>query len=444
MSLILLGIAAFLIVVSPQMLIAINLLLVVLRPQEFLLPAGTEGIVMLMLGAAAIAWIIGKRKDLSYPQLTILTGFFLALPLSSIFSGNGGEASTALTEFFPAWLLFMVISSSIETLEQLRRFVYMLVFLAFLIALHSIEQYFSGTAWAGAEILIENGVRRVRYLGIFHDPNDLGILFVSSLPLAYYGARQFRHSIISFLFIGAALVILYALYLTKSRGGMLSLGVVLMLALWRHFDFVRAAVVTAVLGVIGAGLQLREESIGGGDQSSLDRIDGWALGMELFQSNPLFGVGYNHYMDYYYLTAHNSFVLALAETGLVGYIFWVAFFIVLMTLLLKASLKSEGLRLMENESWDSLEPTQKICWIFFLSLAGYLFGSFFLSQTYTIFLFLLAAFATAAWMIAYREYNPSGNDFSAAWSIVPTSMLAAGGSIVVLWLLIRILIKISY
>ncbi len=444
MSFIVLGLAAFLIVMSPQMLIAINLLLVVLRPQEFLLPAGTGGIVMLMLSAAAVAWIIGKKKDLSYPQLTLLTGFFLALPLSSIFSGNGGEASTALSEFFPAWLLFLVISSSIETLEQLRRFVYLLVFLTFLIAVHSIEQYYSDTAWAGAEILIENGVRRVRYLGIFHDPNDLGILFVCSLPLAYYGAREFRQSVVSFLFLAAALVIVYALYLTKSRGGMLSLGFVLMLALWRHFDFLKAAIVTGVLAVVGAGLQLRKESIGGGDQSSLDRIDGWGLGMELFQSNPLFGIGYNHYMDYYYLTAHNSLVLALSETGLVGYIFWVSFFIVLMSLLLKVSLKPEGLKLKESEPWDSLEPAQQINWIFFLSLAGYLFGSFFLSQTYTIFLFLLSAFATAAWLIAYRQYNPGEDDASAAWSIVPISMAAAAGSIVVLWLLIHILIKISY
>jgi O-antigen ligase len=287
-------------------------------------------------------------------------------------------------------------------------------------------------------------VQRVRYLGIFHDPNDLGILFVASLPLAWYGASEFRGSAIRYLFVAAAALIVYALYLTKSRGGMLSLGFILLLALWRHFDYVKAAVVTATLAVLGAGLQLRKESLGGGDQSSLDRIDGWALGMDLFQSNPLFGVGYDHFMDYYFLTAHNSFVLVLAETGIVGYLLWVSFFVVLMTLLLRVSLKPEGLKLAEAEPWDSLDPWQRISWIFFLALAGYLFGSFFLSQTYTIFLFLLAAFATSAWMIGYRHYHPEEADLSSAWSVVPVSMVAAVGSIAVLWMVIRVLIKISY
>ena len=440
----LVGIALFLIVVAPQVLIAINLLLVVVRPQEFMLPPGSGGVVMLMLGAAAVAWIIGKRKDLSYPQLTLLTGFFIVLPLSEIFSGNGGDASTALTEFFPAWLLFVVISSSVETLEQIRRYMYLLVVFATLVAIHSIQQYFHDTAWAGADILIENGVRRVRYLGIFHDPNDLAIFFISALPMAWYGARRFRESPLQYLFHAASVVIVYALYLTKSRGGMLSLGVILLLMLWRHFDFVKAAVVTGILAVIGAGLQLRKESIGGGDQSSLDRIDGWALGMELFQSHPLFGVGYNHFMDYYFLTAHNSFVLVLSETGIVGYVLWVSFFIALMALLLRTSLNGDGLKIMEAEPWDELNEWQQICWIFFLSLAGYLFGSFFLSQTYTIYLFLLAAFATAAWALAYRHDHPEMEDLSAAWSIVPMSMAAAAASIVVLWLLIRLLVVISY
>ena len=441
---ILLGIAVFLIVIAPQVLIAINLLLVVIRPQEFLLPPGTNGIVQLMLGSAAIAWIIGKRRDLSYPQLTLLTAFFLALPLSEIFSGNGGEASIALSEFFPAWLLFVVISSSVEKMEQIRGYMYLLVVFAVLVAIHSIEQYFHDTAWAGADILIENGVRRVRYLGIFHDPNDLGVFFISVLPMAWYGARRFRASVLQYAFYVAAAIIVYALYLTKSRGGMLSLGVMLLLMLWRHFDYTKAAIITAVLAVVGAGLQLRKESIGGGDQSSLDRIDGWALGMELFQSHPLFGVGYNHFMDYYFLTAHNSFVLVLSETGIVGYVLWVSFFIVLMTLLMRTSLNKGGLKIMEAEPWDELNEWKQICWIFFLSLAGYLFGSFFLSQTYTIYLFLLAAFATAAWAVAYRHEHPDEKDLSAAWSIVPMSMTAAAASVVALWLLIRILFTLSY
>lgn len=438
------GLSALLIVISPQALIALNLLLIMIRPQEFLLPAGSSGVVMLVLGAAAIAWVIGKKKDLSYPQLTLLTGFYLVLPLSEIMSGNGSDASQAVSIFFPAWLLYLVISSSIDSLEQLRRFVYLLVFLVSIIAVHSIQQYYLGSGWAGAEILIENGTPRVRYLGIFHDPNDLGILFVSALPLAWYAYKEYRDSALRYFFVIALALIVWALLLTKSRGGLLALGFVLMLALWRHFDYFKAGVISVGLAVVGAGLQLRKESLGGGDQSSLDRIDGWAIGMDLFQSNPLFGVGYNHFMDYYFLTAHNSYVLALAETGLFGYLFWVGFLVTLMSLLFKSSLSDGGVRIAESEPWDSLTDHQKISWIFFLSMAGYLFGGFFLSQTYSIFLFLLAAFATSAWAVSYRHAHPEAEDLSEGWKVVPGAMISAVLSIAVLWAVVLVLVKVSY
>jgi O-antigen ligase len=438
------GFAVLFIIISPSILIGINLLLVMVRPQEFMLGSGDSGIVMLMLGSAAIAWILGKRRDLSFPQITLITAFFLALPLSEIFSGNGGDMSTAFSEFFPAWLLFVVISSSLESLQQLQRFIYLLIICAVIIAFHSIEQYFNDVAWAGAEILIENGVRRVRYLGIFHDPNDLGILFVAALPLTLYCARESQGPVRKGVLLVAAIVILYALYLTKSRGALLSLGFVSMLAIWRHFNFIKASLISGFFALVGASLKIRSETIGGGDQSSLDRIDGWQLGMELFQSNPLFGVGYNHYIDFYFLTAHNSLVLVLAETGALGYVLWVSFFAILMILLFKSSLDGKQFNLMEEEPYEDLDAYQKMTWVFFLSLSGYLFGSFFLSQTYSIFLFLLAAFGTGAYLISFRHRNPDEKEALEGWDYLPMTLLFSFASILLLWLIINFLIRISY
>ena len=444
MTYILLGIAVFLVVVSPSILIGINLLLVVVRPQEFMLPPGSSGVVTMMLGAAAVAWIIGKRRDLSFPQISLITAFFLALPISEVFSGNGGDAATALTEFFPAWLLFVVISSSVDSIKQLQHFIYLMMICAVIIALHSIQQYYNDVGWAGANILIENGVRRVRYLGIFHDPNDLGILFVAVLPLTLYAALEKRGSILGYLLFLVAAIILYALILTKSRGAILSVGFMAMLVIWRHFDAVKAAIVTGILAFIGLSLQIRKESIGGGDRSSLDRIDGWELGMDLFHSHPIFGVGYNHFMDYYFLTAHNSLVLVLSETGALGYVIWVTFFSITLTLLFKQSLGSGAFDIREAQPYSELDPYQKITWVFFLSIAGYLFGSFFLSQTYSIFLFLLSAFATGAYLVSYRHRNPDAEEATEGWQYFPATVLFSVISIALLWGIIRILIRLSY
>ncbi len=44
----------------------------------------------------------------------------------------------------------------------------------------------------------------------------------------------------------------------------------------------------------------------------------------MFKSAPLFGIGFNGFTDLYEITAHNSFVLCLAELGLLGSTLWLA------------------------------------------------------------------------------------------------------------------------
>src|SRR5208283_5274590 len=55
-----------------------------------------------------------------------------------------------------------------------------------------------------------------------------------------------------------------------------------------------------------------------------DRLEAWANGLEMFKSAPLFGIGFNGFTDLYEITAHNSFVLCLAELGLLGSTLWMA------------------------------------------------------------------------------------------------------------------------
>ena len=55
-----------------------------------------------------------------------------------------------------------------------------------------------------------------------------------------------------------------------------------------------------------------------------DRLAAWASGLEMFKSAPLLGVGFGRFTDLNDITAHNSFVLCLAELGLVGSTLWIA------------------------------------------------------------------------------------------------------------------------
>jgi len=66
-----------------------------------------------------------------------------------------------------------------------------------------------------------------------------------------------------------------------------------------------------------------------------DRLDAWASGLEMFKRSPLFGVGFGAFTDFNDITAHNSFVLCLAELGLLGTTLWVALLVTTMTSLNK-------------------------------------------------------------------------------------------------------------
>jgi O-antigen ligase len=68
-----------------------------------------------------------------------------------------------------------------------------------------------------------------------------------------------------------------------------------------------------------------------GPAEGADRLEAWSAGLQLFKSAPLFGTGFGSFTDFNEITAHNSFVLCLAELGLVGSTIWLALIVTTMT-----------------------------------------------------------------------------------------------------------------
>ena len=54
------------------------------------------------------------------------------------------------------------------------------------------------------------------------------------------------------------------------------------------------------------------------------RVAAWVTGLGIFKAHPVFGIGIDNFSDYNETgnTAHNSYVLCLAELGMFGYFFW--------------------------------------------------------------------------------------------------------------------------
>jgi O-antigen ligase len=60
------------------------------------------------------------------------------------------------------------------------------------------------------------------------------------------------------------------------------------------------------------------------DLSTEMRYDAWATGLDMWHHSPIWGVGPRMFGTHFFLTAHNTYVLALSELGFVGLFLFVA------------------------------------------------------------------------------------------------------------------------
>ena len=58
------------------------------------------------------------------------------------------------------------------------------------------------------------------------------------------------------------------------------------------------------------------------ESSTLERLGALYEGVDMFRASPFLGVGQGQFGEHYFITAHNSYLLAAAELGLPGMILW--------------------------------------------------------------------------------------------------------------------------
>ena len=220
-------------------------------------------------------------------------------------------------------------------------------------------------------------------MALFNDPNDLGLALV--LPVPFLLDRLLNRK-----YLVAALCLpflLYALYLTNSRGAPLALMASVFVYFVLRFRSKKGVVIglalSAILILFGPS---RMAQLSGGDDSAYGRVEAWYEGFQMFKSSPVFGVGKGMFTDFNNLTAHNSYMLVLAELGFVGSIFFLGLFFYPLRWAKKNLLKES----------DSLEGKLDRCFLSatFGSLAGLMTAMFFLSRAYILLPFMLIAFLT--------------------------------------------------
>jgi O-antigen ligase len=298
---------------------------------------------LMYLGAitvvASLPSIAGSRYWKTSVQTFLLLGFVVAIAVSQVAHGWLGGVVESWRMFLPSAAVFFFIVVNVTTIRRLKIVTLAAVASCLVVAVEALCGYYAG--FQGEMFVLQNNIysphddvigqfMRIRGAGFLSDPNDFAQILLIALPLAFLAWRRGRTVANFFVVLVPAAILLWTTYLTHSRGGLIALAAVALLAARKKLGTTASTVLASVF-IFG---MLALDFTGGRGISAADgadRLEAWANGLEMFKSAPLFGIGFNGFTDFHEITAHNSFVLCLAELGLLGSTLWMALLVTTTT-----------------------------------------------------------------------------------------------------------------
>ncbi len=423
---------------QPYFYLLAYLTVLYIRPHEFV--PGFIGLPILpvLLVSAFVFWLFRQPKRFEASQFWLVPVLMVAMSLSVVFTGWIGGGINVLSEFAPVVMLFYMVATSTDSLQRMRQMFLVLSACITVIAWHGIDQSIKGIGWTGAELSQET---RITYLGFLNDPNDLAMALVMVLPMILQLARHFG-LLLKLASWAAAGAVAYAVYLTNSRGSVLAMGAMLLLYGILRYGVMKSVIVLPILfaPLIALGPS-RMADMSADEDSAEGRIEAWYEGVQLLIWRPLFGVGKGQFMEHNGgLTAHNSFVLAFAELGMIGYFFWLSNIVISWLMLQRIVLMpaAAGATAEEAANWEAIRENARTLWYGYV---GGLVSAFFLSRSYVVILYLHIALIVAIYQFA-RVQRP---DFAAInWGERKGRMATYTiGSVVGMWLVTRVLLSFT-
>jgi hypothetical protein len=404
--------------------------------------ARVELILAIIIAFVSILKIRGSII-LRTPQSVALIGLALAGSLSVLFGIHwAGGAVKAFPAFLPCAYAYFLVCLHCVSKKKLKIIVFMLLLVCMFVITKGYIDLMHGVSGNSAPqpgvaesynpylwdmqhpYLFRMGndkgefFYRLRGLGFINDPNDFAQLIVCLIPLMFIFWRP-KKIISNIIFVTVPVsALLFGVYLTHSRGALLALMAIIILAARRRTGTLPALLLAG--GVFAASLALN--FTGGRDISAdagSDRTALWSSGLQMLKSHPLFGVGLGAFADNCDgcgHTAHNSLVVCAAELGLFGLYFWCLFlFPSIRDALAIASpakvnetcplMSEEGILELGESKIEVVEKAEinRFGRLLVLSFAGFLVAGWFLSRAYIMTFFLLGGMVEVVYEMALRR-----------------------------------------
>jgi putative inorganic carbon (HCO3(-)) transporter len=360
------------------------------RPFDYV-PALQTSRIMLMVGSSALLSMILKTAVLGprlsvfrTPQDKLVVWFVGAFVMSNLYTLNVALLFKSLTGLFPALVLYYLIVNLVNSEKRLYVYGVIIVASTLVLAVQGIVQYYAGVGLAGQTANFE---RRIQALGTFSDPNAFAMCLLVGLAWSALAIGTSRRLLSQGCFLISAVAMVYAIYLTNSRGGMVTLGVVAVLWLLRHKGWKKGipagALVLVLVFVLGPS---RMSTISTHEPSARGHLELWNAGLQIWKSHPILGIGADAWASRYDLMiAHNSFVHCAAELGLFGLVPWVALILVSLKNIRHVSLADVD----ETGRGIKVEAEK----IYYAGL-GYVGTALFISKAYSVLLMIIVAMSS--------------------------------------------------
>lgn len=383
-------------------LMCVYTVFLIFRPQDFIPALSGTPFMLIFLAGAALLTVSSRDFSIRGVPSWSLLALLAVMMLSSAVNGWFGGGIHILFDFGPVVATYFVFAHQLRAPGRLRLVCKVIVACTTLMVLHGVGQLSSGVGWTGAELVEGN---RITWVGIFNDPNDLGLMFLVAIAMAVMLAKQSVNIWgATFWYLVTAFHI-YGIYLTHSRGSMLTFLLMGAVFAYRRYGKAKFALLSIAIAPVMLYIYAHTRQIDIGDESAAGRIDAWYAAIYLFKNNPVFGVGMNAFTDHHTLTAHNSYLLVLAELGILGYLFWTLFvaasaFMVWSSV--HGTFPKTGLEDDENKPFfhkkEQAGNTEDLVLegkMILYALLAYLSAAFLLSRSYIVVLYIICGMALA-------------------------------------------------
>jgi hypothetical protein len=392
------------------------------------------------------------------PISVCVLGLLVAVILSHLANGSATLAADTGWEFMKILIYYVLLVGNVTTVGRMRGFIYCLGLFAIAFVTIAVLQYHEVLPAAASEqhgalmARTQQGsdsqvgafvkeldydpdtgqvteIKRLRGTGIFRDPNDICLLITMGFFICLYGLSDLQLSAFRLVWLAPAVFFMYALILTQSRGGFLSLLVGVMALFYARFGW-RAALALGLplMGVMVAVVGGRMAAISASEGTGQTRVQIWSDGIAAMLSSPIFGIGMNEMSTIVGKAAHNSFLHAYTELGILGgTLFFGAFFFATWTLL----------RLDYYRQWLADAELRRLLPFLVALVASYAAGILSLSRVDAVPTYLLLGLVTATATLAMREIPALGLRLN-SW-LVQRMAVASVGFLAVSYLFVRVM-----